>query len=68
MKIRHKKYDLGELARRIATARKNAPGEAVSFDALQIENIESVLGTCVEFRPDIPEADRRALVAEAVSN
>jgi hypothetical protein len=66
MKI-DKKYNLGEIARRIQSARTNEPGEPVAFSSFEIHSIESVLETCVDFPPFIPETDREGLIRLAVA-
>jgi hypothetical protein len=63
----HKKYDLGELARRIQAARTSAPGSPLKFKSFDIHNIESVLETCVDFPATIPEPDRESLVRQGVA-
>jgi hypothetical protein len=65
MKI-SKKYDLGELARRVQAARTNKPGEPVTFNSFEIHNIESVLATCIDFPASIPESDREGLIRQAI--
>ncbi|HZG43502.1 MAG TPA: hypothetical protein VEY93_11100 [Longimicrobium sp.] len=66
MKI-HQKYDLGELARKLIEARTNAPGEPASFKGFEIRNVRSVLETCVDFNPAVPESDRNSLIWRAIT-
>lgn len=62
----NKKYDLAELGRRIQNARNSASGQPVSFQGFEIDDVHAVLDSCVEFRPGIPDADRRGLVWKAI--
>jgi hypothetical protein len=67
MKI-SKKYDLSELAQRIERVRDSQPGEPARFKGFEIDDAESVLETCIDFQPQIPEADRRGLIREAIAS
>lgn len=59
------RYDLEELARR--TQKNRASLDPLSFSSFDIENIRSILESGVEFRPEVPEADRRGLIWAAIS-
>lgn len=67
MKIQGK-YDLTELARRAEAVRLNAPGEPAQFRGFDIDNVQSILESCVGFHRDLPEADRRGRIWEALVN
>ncbi len=67
MKIQAK-YDLTELARRAEAVRLNAPGEPAQFRGFNIDNVRSILESCVGFHRELPEADRRGRIWEALVN
>lgn len=52
------RYDLHELARRAEEARQSG----ASFDAFPIEMVQSVLESCVDFHPEVAEADQKGLI------
>lgn len=59
------RYDLTELARRI---QQNRLGTApVSFSGFDVQNTQSILESGVEFRQEVPEADKRRLIWHAIS-
>src|SRR5690348_1971230 len=64
--IRDKKYDLRELAQRIEAVRVSSVGEPAAFSSLEIENVQSVLESGIEFNPEVPLSDRRALIWTAI--
>lgn len=62
------KYDLEELGRRIQDARTSTPEQPAAFNAFAIDSVQSVLESCVDFQPDIPEPDRHGLVWKAITS
>lgn len=67
-RIRDNKYKLKELAQRIEAARISPIGQPVSFQSFDIENVEAILESGVEFHPDVAPTDRRKLIWEAISS
>lgn len=68
MRIIHEKYDIGELARRIQEIRSNEQGQPVSFRGFEIDNVQSVLETCIDFNPTIPESDRESVIWRGITH
>lgn len=66
MRIIHQKYDIGELARRIQAVRSNEQGQPISFRGFEIDDIQSVLETCIDFNPAIPDTDREGVVWQGI--
>jgi hypothetical protein len=66
MKIRDNKYDLAELTRRLIAARTSEPGQPPAFKYVECENVLSILESGIDFRPEIPEIDRRDIIWGAV--
>jgi hypothetical protein len=60
-----KKYDADEIGRHLAEARKSHP-EPVSFDGYEIDQVQAILIGVVEFHREVPDADRRGIVWNAV--
>lgn len=67
MRIVHVKYDLGELARRIQSVRSSEPGQPPSFKGFGIDDIQSVLETCIDFNPAVAESDRENLIWQGIT-
>lgn len=65
MKVHEDNYDFAELARRLVACRVSAPGEPFSYTGDGFDLVISILESRVEFAPEIPEIDRRALVHKA---
>jgi hypothetical protein len=65
-RLDRKRYDLGELARRLADVRISV--DPVSFNGLLLPDVLSVLATAVKFHSDIPDADRAGLVWSAAGD
>lgn len=60
------KYNVDDLAARVERARRGTPPAPVSFDAFEIHGVESVLETCVDFQPAIPDPDRPEIIRAAI--
>jgi len=65
-KVRDKKYDLREIARRIEEVKKNEAGQPAAFEGFAIHEIYSILDSAVEFHPEIPDADKQRLIRKGV--
>ncbi|HET8656194.1 MAG TPA: hypothetical protein VFL93_11810 [Longimicrobiaceae bacterium] len=61
------KYNLEELGRRIQDARTSTPEQPAVFNAFAIDSVQSVVESCVDFQPGIPEPDRHGLVWKAIT-
>lgn len=64
MRLRDK-YDFDEIARRLTEARTQEAGR-FGFRGFLYENVRSVLESCIEFQPGIPDIDARKLVGNAM--
>lgn len=66
--IDEKKYDLSKLAALIAEVKIPHPSdpEGVAFSGFEIDNVQAVLESCVQFHKEVAEGDRRRLVWNAI--
>lgn len=67
MRIIHDKYDLGELANRIQSVRSSEHGQPITFRGFHIDDIQSVLETCIDFNPAVSESDREGLIWQGIT-
>jgi hypothetical protein len=63
----HKKYDLGEVVRRLVRARLSPPGQPAVFRFFEGDLPLSVLESAVDFHPSVARVDRAGLVYKAAS-
>jgi hypothetical protein len=61
-----KRYKLSDLAREVEATRSSKLGEPAAFDWFLFQNVLSVLESCLEFDPEIPQVDRSKLIKDAV--
>jgi hypothetical protein len=66
--IDERKYDLGRLAALIAEVRIPHPSDpdGVAFTGYEVNDLQTVLESCVQFHRDVAERDRRRLIWRAI--